>query len=114
MRASKLRQVIVFEKFIMDDSNPDYPKKRWLEVHRDRCDFQELSTRDSMIAQQVGSSVVARAVLRLSSDSLKIDHSMRAYIFGKYFQVNGTPRRNLGDNATFLTVELKEGLKEWL
>lgn len=113
MRASSLRHKIVVQKYEVDNSNIEYPVKKWVthcEVH---ADVQDLSTRDGLLSQQVGAYLVARAVVRYNSLTKSIKYDMRVLLDGVYYQVNGNPRHNLGDRREYLTIELKEGLREW-
>lgn len=113
MRAANLRQKIRFERYETDNSNIEYPKRQWVEHCTVHADVQDLSTRDSMVSQQVGSFIVSRAIVRYSKKTSEITFDMRAVIDGVYYQVNGKPKHDLGDRRTYLTIELKEGLKEW-
>lgn len=113
MRASKLRHKIKFEKYITDNLNIEYPVRKWVEHCTVWADVSDLSTKDSLSAQQIGLELRARAVVRFSKLTSEITHDMRVYFDGVYYQVNGAPKSDLGDRRTYLTVELKEGLKEW-
>lgn len=112
MRAGKLRQVITVQ-YRTENDNIEYPKVVWMDLCTVHADVQELSTRDSLQAQAVDVKLTARAVVRYSDNTKKITSDMRVLFRGRYYQINGVPKRDLGDMYTYLTVELKEGLKEW-
>lgn len=112
MRAGKLRQTITVQKRI-ENGDVEYPKIEWVNYCTVKADVQDLSTRDSLQAQAVSVNLTARAVVRYSALTAGISYDMRVLFDGVYYQVNGTPKRDLGDRRTYVTIELKEGLREW-
>ena len=113
MKASSLRHKIRVERYEIDNTNIEYPARKWVTYCEVHADVQDLSTRDGLMSQQVGAGLVARAVVRYSSLTKLIKYDMRIYLDGVYYQINGNPKHNLGDRREYLTIELKEGLKEW-
>lgn len=115
MQAGKLRQRITVQKYVetQDDNNPEYLIKEWIDHCTLWSKIQDLSTRDSIQAQSIGSSLQARAVVRFSGVSATITSDMRVIFEGVYYQINGQPKRDLFNRKTYITIELSEGLKEW-
>lgn len=112
MRAGKLRQVITIQER-SEGGDVEYPVVVWTDFCKVHADVQELSTRDSIQAQSINVQLKARAVVRHSEKTSKISSDMRVLFRGVYYQINGDPKRDLGDMYTYITIELKEGLKEW-
>lgn len=115
MEFGKLKHRITVQKYVetQDDSNPEYLIRGWIDHCTLWSDVQDLSTRDSIQAQSIGSSLQARAVVRFSSVSATITSDMRILFDGLYYQINGQPKRDLFNRKTYITIELSEGLKEW-
>lgn len=112
MRAGKLRQTIIVQKRL-ESGDVEYPEMTWIDHCTVRADVQDLSTRDALQAQAIDVKLTARAVVRYSALTAGISYDMRVLFDGVYYQINGTPKRDLGDMRTYVTIELKEGLKEW-
>lgn len=112
MRASKLRQKIIVQHRV-EDGSVEYPKVSWQDFTVTWADMQDLSTKDSLKGQAIGISLVSRCIIRYSEKNKLITSDMRVFFDGRYYQINGVPKRDLGDRRTYITLELKEGLKEW-
>lgn len=113
--AGELNSRITVQKYVesQDDNNPEYLIKGWINHCVVWADVQDLSTRDSLRAQSIGSALQSRAVIRYSSVASQIDSTMRVLFDGKYYQINGEPKRDLNNRKTYITLELSEGLEEW-
>ncbi|MCH7307570.1 phage head closure protein [Acinetobacter sp. NIPH 1852] len=116
MEFGKLKHRITVQKYTesQDDNNPEYLTKEWIEYCTVWADVQDLSTRDTLQAQSIGSTLQARAVIRFSTQAAAINSTMRILFDSKFYQINGDPKRDLHNRKTYITIELSEGLKEWM
>lgn len=116
MEFGKLKHRITIQKYVetQDDNNPEYLIKGWVEYCTVWADVRDLSTKDRLQAQSIGSTLQARAMIRYSAQTAAIDSSMRILFDNKYYQINGVPKRDLHNRKTYITIELSEGLIEWI
>lgn len=85
----------------------------WANVATVWADVDDLSTKDTIADRASQGTLQARAVVRYSSVTKNINTKMRVLFEGKYYRIDGDPKRDTKNRRTYLTINLAEALPEW-
>lgn len=115
MQSGKLRHRITIQYLVSnnrDDSGME-TGDTWVDLATVWADVDDLSTKDTIADRTVQGTMQARAVIRYSQTTDRIDTTMRVLFEGVFYRIDGNPKRDLCSRREYLTLNLAEGLKEW-